>query len=220
MRVRFMNDVRRRFAALPQVNPRNFAGLTAFQQALVILREGNDSMRKDVVLMDDPAAVRGFRSVHRQVLGGCATAQCHGSMMGGNFVLFPLPDDNAALYTNFHLLAKYSSRPEIIDEQPSLFGGESVTMRMIDRQRPEKSLLLQYGLPQHLAESPHPQVPGFKPMFRDRRDAMYNRILTWIADDLRTVDVVHPVEYRSPVEMLFEPLPTDESGPETPEQAE
>ena len=202
VRVRFNNDVRRRFVALPQTNPAVFAQLTAFQQALAIIREGNEEMRADVILTGDPMAIRSFRAVQRQMLGGCAATPCHGSMAGGNFIMFPLPDSDAVTYTNFYLLMKYA---RINREQPtSIFGGAGARVRMINRQHPRQSLVLQYGLPPDLAETPHPRVPGFKAMYTSANDPVFGRTADWI-DSLGPVDVNYDVRYISPVEALFQP---------------
>ena len=202
VRVRFNNDVRRRFVSLPQTNAAAFAELTAFQQALAIIREGSAEMRADVILTGDPTAIHSFRSVQRQILGGCAATQCHGSMAGGNFVMFPLPDSDAVTYTNFYLIMKYA---RINREQPaSIFGGAGARVRMINRQHPRQSLVLQYGLPPDLAETPHPRVPGFKALFTSTADPVFGRTAEWIAS-LGPVDVNYDIRYVSPVEALSQP---------------
>jgi len=212
VRVRFNNDVRRRFVSLPQADAQAFAQLTAFQQALTIIRQGSDEMRADVLLTGDPRPVRAFRTVQKHILMGCAATQCHGSMAGGNFVLFPLPDSDAVTYTNFYLLMKYARTNR---EQPAtIFGGAGARIRMINRQHPRQSLLLQYGLPPDLAETPHPRVPGFKAMFGSSNDAVFGRIVNWI-DDLGPVDVSYSVKYVSPVEALYQPGQGDDAGPAT-----
>ncbi len=213
IRVRFENDVRRRFASQPQTNARQFAELSAFQQALMIIREGDAQMRDDVILMGEPIAIRSFRTVQRSILNGCATAQCHGSLAGGNFVLFPLQETEQVTFTNFYLLMKYA---RINREQPAgIFGGAGARIRMIDRQRPEQSLLLQYGLPRQFAEIPHPDVPGFRPLFVNANDPVYRRVFAWISDGLRPVDVVYDIRYVSPVEALSLPGDVVDTNPTT-----
>ena len=56
--------------------------------------------------------------------------------------------------------------------------------QMIDRDRPADSLLIQFALPRNLADTPHPDVPGFKPVFRMLKDPKYDQFLRWISNDL------------------------------------
>lgn len=62
--------------------------------------------------------------------------------------------------------------------------GRPRTYHMIDRDRPADSLLLQFALPMNLADHPHPEVPGFKPVFRLLKDPRYEQFLRWISNDL------------------------------------
>lgn len=203
VRVRFLNDVRRRFAAMPQRDPQTFAQLTAFQQALTIIREGTPEMRKDVQIIGDPLAIRGFRGAQKQILASCAATQCHGSLAGGNFVLFALPESDPVTYTNYLLIQRYSRiNPE---KTQGIFGGGGTRMRMIDRDYPQKSLLLQYGLPLDVAGVPHPKVPAFAPAYRAVDDGMYSRVSNWIRNDLPRQDPTYEIKYVSPVQAMIAP---------------
>ena len=55
---------------------------------------------------------------------------------------------------------------------------------MIDRDRPADSLLIQFALPPNVADTPHPDVPGFKPVFKVAKDPRYDQFLRWISNDL------------------------------------
>lgn len=203
VRVRFNNDVRRRFVQQYQYNPSTFAAFSAFQQAMAMIREGNAAIRQDVIIFDDPGAIREFRAVQKNILTGCASQVCHGSFLGGNFILFTNTENDAATYTNFYLLTKYS---RIAQEQKmqELFSGPSGRQHMVDRDRAKQSLLLQYALPATLADLPHPQVPNMRPMFTKLNDPVYVRMLTWIDQSLRRVEVQPEVAYVSPVEQLLQ----------------
>ena len=41
---------------------------------------------------------------------------------------------------------------------------------VIDRPRPENSLVMQYGLPLRDADTPHPEAQNFRPLFKGRND--------------------------------------------------
>ena len=93
-------------------------------------------------------------------------------------------DKDAATYTNFYLLSKYSSAiPNV--KKDDIFGGEGSRQFMIDRQRPAQSLLLQYSMPAGQTDLPHPQVPNFRPLFVRNTDPAYRRMLLWIDSGLR-----------------------------------
>jgi hypothetical protein len=198
-----------------QYNPTTFAALSAFQQAMTMIREGDAAIRRDVIILDDPGAIREFRAVQRSILTGCASQVCHGSLLGGNFILFPNTEVDAATYTNFHLLTKYSRTSQRDKTGSDLFGNEGTRRYMIDRQRPEQSLLLQYALPQTMADLPHPQVPNLRPMFSRPNEPVYGKILDWIDRGLRRVDIKPEVAYVSPVEQMLQASTQPAPGPTT-----
>jgi len=87
-------------------------------------------------------------------------------------------------YTNFYILTQVR------------IGG----VPMIDRDRPEESLILQWGLPRESAKFPAPEdVPNWQPYFRDTEDQRYTRIVEWIKTlvaDNRNTD--YGITYRLP----------------------
>ncbi len=96
-----------------------------------------------IKLTSDPADMLRFKTnVHRFVLENCATSGCHGGAGAGNFRLVrpAIAVTPAILYTNFYILTTYTRDNE----------------RMINRDDPRRSLLLQYALPKSLATLPHP----------------------------------------------------------------
>lgn len=199
VRVRLDNGVAKRFMEIPQADNVDFGSLSAFQQALMIIRHGDADMRKDVIILSDPGALRDYRqSIQPIILRGCASAGCHGSQAGGPFVLFPSMDNEAAAYTNFYMLATYKKAPAA--QPSSIFGGSLAGALMIDRQAPERSLLLTYGLPPQQAGShPHAAVPNFRPTFGSVNDGLYRRVGSWIADSLMHEEPVYGITYQPPV---------------------
>lgn len=215
VRVRFDNDVRRRFVQQYQYNPATFAGFSAFEQAMTMIREGDAAIRRDVIILDDPMSIREFRGLQPRILAGCAGQTCHGSRLGGNFVLFSFIENDAATYTNFYLLTKYSRTSQQDKTGGDMFGNDGARRYMIDRQRPGESLLLQYSLPQTVADLPHPQIPTFRPMFTRPNEPVYGRIFDWIDRGLGRVAVRSDVAYVSPVEQLVQPSTQPAAAPTT-----
>lgn len=116
-----------------------------------------------VRVASDPPVLRDFRSqLHREyVLNSCATRQCHGSTEapGGLYLFQQQATSDQTVYTNFYLLNEY------VNERG----------RMIDRQMPAQSLLLQYGLNRASAQRPHPEVRGWRQQFADEQDPRFQR---------------------------------------------
>jgi tetratricopeptide (TPR) repeat protein len=212
VRIKFLNDVKKRFASLPQ-RGRSFYELSNFQQAIAIINEGDLQMRRDVVIADDPMALREFKSLQRQILAGCGTVGCHAPGSGIGVVLFPMSENEAATYTNFYILSTYWRETNAGGD--GAFGNSGTHYRMIDRQNPAQSLLLQYALPQAVADVPHPKAPGFRPMIQNRNDAMYNRVATWIGQTLRPVEPTYNLDYIPPVK----PRPTSQPAATQPAAA-
>jgi hypothetical protein len=87
----------------------------------------------------------------------------------GGFQLLRLqPNREDTVYTNFHRL--HAARTDDGD--------------MVDREKPERSLLIQYGLPQDRAATPHPQTPGWRAGLRDESDPTYQLLQRWIGREL------------------------------------
>ena len=74
------------------------------------------------------------------------------------------PNGEKTVYTNFFYL------------QSPTIGNQD----MINRQIPERSLLLQYGLDRSAAEWPHPEVVGWRPKFQNKQDKFFQLIGDWI----------------------------------------
>ena len=183
LRFRFTDDVLRQFPQTqPDLDVRDFRRLSPMEQALTLLRRGTRAERESVVVRGDPAALRAWREdVQPVVLRGCATSNCHGPRdpaLAYGFYLRPKPKTANEHYTNFYALTSYDRRAE--DREDELFKRDRE--RMIDRQRPSDSLLLQYALPPEVADVPHPPVPGqgYRGAFRGEDDDRYQMVGRWI----------------------------------------
>jgi len=193
VRVRFDNDVKRRFIAMTNADPARFNNLKPADQAMEILHHGDPRMRDDVKILQDPATVTEFRRLVPNVLTGCAATACHGGSAGGRFILYAPADNDAAVYTDFYILEKYVKQGA---GGGSIFGGAD--RRMIDRANPEQSMLLQYGLPQNMGQPPHPDVRGFRPAYVNKDNPQYRRVLTWIKGQSPMEPVYEGIKYDLP----------------------
>jgi tetratricopeptide (TPR) repeat protein len=149
------------------LNPTNFA-----MQAGIIRQSGDTRFISQIQVSSDPASMLVFKTtVQRYVLDTCATADCHSEKgMAGNFQLIAAPitgpggiTPEQQQYTNFYILATYVSKD----------GG-----RMIDRENPDHSLFIQYGLPKNVAGAPHPKVDV--PRKLGPTDPRYRTMIDWV----------------------------------------
>ncbi len=188
MRVRFKGDVKRRYVQMKALDPRQFNAMNAADQAWAILTEHNSDLSKDVELLSDPGAIADFRkpAVYGKILAGCAAAGCHGTTGAGGFMLHTSGDNESQVYTNFYILQTF--RKNI---------GERV-YTMIDRQTPDQSLLLQYGLPADIAELDHPPVLSYRGIFRGKTDPTYRAVESWMRSSLPIIVPDYKIEYKAP----------------------
>ena len=177
VRVQFFNDVRKRYLG-SQGNAADFYAESDAQQAIDILKTGDPNLAKDVRPATDPRVLLEFRNqIQPRILAGCAAAGCHGGEGSGGFCLYFDAKETLPAYTNFYILQETGRKLEGGDT----FGNGPVYRPMIDRVRPSSSLILQFGLPRSVAATPHPDVNGFKPMFRGTSDAAFLEVSRWIS---------------------------------------
>ena len=120
-----------------------------------------------IEVQEDPASIARFRTrVHNSwLLGNCATSRCHGGVKAGSFFLHTGKASDARIrYTNLLTLLNTS-----VDGKP-----------MVNFQDPPDSLIVQYGMQRNLAKYPHPDVPGWKPVFNRGTPQLLADTLEWI----------------------------------------
>jgi len=128
----------------------------------------NDPIRNDVLLTTDPEPMREFRKViWPRVVVHCGTVRCHGAPKGkGRLKLLATPARNERVdYSNFMILSRYKRN------------GWS----LIDRQHPEDSLLLTYGMRKaHVRpQQAHPKaLPAA--IYFNKKSPAYQRMLKWL----------------------------------------
>lgn len=131
------------------------------------VREDNWKIKDGILVRSDPKVFRVFRrQVWPLLLRSCASSTCHGSPKGqGKLKLYKVSSsDNFGVYTNFIILDMFTR------------GGK----QMINRDHPERSLLLEYGLPRKEAKSRHPGKAIMSPLFRSVKDPRYRKVKAWI----------------------------------------
>ena len=159
-----------------------------------------------IEVKSEPPALNIFRQrVHDAwLIPNCATSQCHGGLDGGRFFLHRRNAKSARVrYTNLLILERW-------DELP---------YPLVDWDNPANSLLVQYALPRAEARFPHPEVPGWKPVFKPGNQRLLRDSLRWIESMYRPRPG-YPIEFEPPViavPELPEPLspqdePTDRQG--------
>ncbi|MFH1416928.1 MAG: hypothetical protein ABII12_01390 [Planctomycetota bacterium] len=157
---------------------REFRKLTAPQKLHYIAYYKGAKYADRVEITSDPEVFVTFKkNVLPIVLRGCASANCHSAAARrpSDFQLFKDPKRvPATTYADFLFLSDYE------------VGGD----RMIDRGRPEASLLLEYMLPEKDVKPAqrHPGDMKLKPVFQSRKALGYRRILDWIGT------LKHPAE--------------------------
>ena len=180
VKIRFDNNVVRKYllATIGSTNGREaamFGRQSAQEQALEILRRGTPEMANSVRVVTDPTPLQLFKTrVMPIVAQGCGSVACHGGVKAGDFHLYE-GQSTAAVYTNFYILMTYSAQ---------IGGVQFLTM---DREVPERSLALQFGLPPLLGRPPHPAVPELRARFKTRDDAAFVTVDDWLTNDLRVL---------------------------------
>jgi len=119
-----------------------------------------------VIVRTEPKPLQTFRQTWSRGLVAGYCGQCHNASEGGpGFKLYTgNPTSERAAYTNFLILHRTR-----VKGQP-----------MINRDQPERSLLIQYALPRDEAELPHPEVERFRSFLRGESDPRFKRLAEWV----------------------------------------
>ena len=206
VRVKYRNRVLRRFVAAMSGRDEfkddmrfggKFMGYPSIKKLQYILDpdrdiapETLDTLKKDIIIESDPLFMKMFRSrIWPVVRQNCATVACHGAPEGvGKFKLFNAPArDGKITYTNFIILAGASDKK---------------AGRMLDRDTPQDSLLLEYLLPKSVAKYPHPDTKKtIRNLFKDREQPAYKIISDWISSLSAPGYPDYRLEYKPPFDM-------------------
>ena len=118
----------------------------------------------EIEVLEPPESLQLFaRDVHdKWLVTRCGTRSCHGGANAGRFRLLQLGRVDDRVRTANLLLLEQT----LVDEGP-----------LLNWTTPADSLLVQYALPRHRANAPHPPVPGWRPALDDDR---LESVLRWI----------------------------------------
>jgi hypothetical protein len=195
-RVQITQDVKRSFAARMGIPFNQFNARPAIDQALAIMKDGDDQMISQIKVTSDPESIVEFKRLQPMVLTGCATSNCHGSISNiGGFMLH-VAENDPATYTNFYILTQYSKNVADGGDQ-GVFSGVS-ERRLVERAHGERSLLAQYGLAPNKATLKHPKIikgNAFNGIFRDQEDQRYRRLVDWMNNSLSTIAPTYNINY-------------------------
>lgn len=134
-----------------------------------------------------PNSLALFRkNVHNAwLIRNCATSGCHGGREAGRFFLHRVdPTDSRTILENLLIL-----------ERLDLDG----PYRLVDFEDPEMSLIIQHALPRNEARVPHPDVPGYRPVFPAGESRIRDRTLEWIRS-MYQPRPRYPVDYTPPTQ--------------------
>lgn len=137
-----------------------------YEQLLLMMDMRAREFYDDVIILDDPPAMREFRrSVHpAYVWNYFAPRFGLGQIDDLRLIRRGRATSPENTYTNFLILNNYSRDGK----------------QMINRSNPEDSLLLQWGLPRDEARHPAPDVPGWRPTFSGPEDRVFRQYVEWI----------------------------------------
>jgi len=211
VRFRFTNNVLNRFIELMKgrgdfEDPRFAATFRKYprpRQLAYILKtipRDADDLKKDIIVTSDPMFMNNFRrEIWPLVARSCASARCHGGVnVIGGFRTLNLPGRTKQVdYTNFLIMDSYARRGR----------------KMVDRDRTDLSLLLQFGLPGDKAEYPHPaKIP---PVYPDVESMNYIRVRDWIESLKGPPHPGYDIEPRIPWVTRPGPAPTTQPAAKT-----
>lgn len=134
----------------------------------IMFRIGARDLYDQVKMIGQPPAMVEFRNQinARWLVNRCATTRCHGGNAAGRLrLLNQAPHSEATVYTNFVLLDQFDTR---------------LPVPMIDYTNPSGSLLLQMAMPRGDVLYPHPEVPGWRPVFMNDRTPQYRAAVRWM----------------------------------------
>jgi len=172
LQVRFEGDVLNEFidrmAGHPDFDSREerslFLQLSPTLQTQLIRQHTGNRYQPRIEIRNNPLVFQQFEQVLPIITAGCAASRCHGGPDAHGWRLRTTrPRTDLNLYTNFLIVNRVTHG----------------TQRLVNRPKPEESLLLQYGLPTQQAMYRHPQpIPPVYPRGFD--DVRYRTVLAWI----------------------------------------
>lgn len=165
---------------------RDFLRIEGWQQLALLFRMRAREYYGDVQVREEPETLRTWQRINARYINQYFARMFANKDLGEDYELryqgrpvtqIPLlvrgRDAEALAYTNFYILTQMT-----VNGVP-----------MIDRQEPEASILVQWGLPHFDADSDAPEVAGWRPEFRalEDEDPQRDALIEWI-DSLVSVN--------------------------------
>lgn len=142
----------------------DFRDLGTWEQLAVFESVGDNGLTGKIRIVGDPPALKSFRqTINPRYIWSYFGRHFSGQVEGVDLTM-RRPNAVPEAYTNFVKLSRMQ-----VDGH-----------KMINRMEPEKSLLLQWGLPRQIATHPAPEAERWKPYFQSRQDPQYLSLLGWI----------------------------------------
>lgn len=132
-----------------------------------------------------PESLRRFRDHVNAtwLVNACATTRCHGGTEAGRLALYNRdPRTERSAVTNFMILDRF----HLDDGTP-----------MINYETPQRSPLLQMTLPREESAFPHPEVYGWRPVFRELEARRLQQAVEWIKS-MHRPRLDYPIAYEPP----------------------
>lgn len=135
-------------------------------------------------VLSEPPALQIFRErVHDTwLMNNCSTTRCHGGTASGRLRLRRAGASSVRTrYTNLLVLDRFRTT----EGAP-----------ILDWEVPEQSLLLQYGLPREETRTPHPDVPGWEPVFARSRHGhkfLHDGAVLWLQSMMNSPRPQYPI---------------------------
>ena len=157
------------------------------QELFQIIRELRAEKYYSALLsIEEPDSLRRFRKdVHDDwLINRCGTNACHGGIDSGIFLLHQKPiHDDRTRYANLLTIVRLEVDP---------------AWPILNFNEPDQSLLIQYGLHKKIADKPHPEVKGWKPVPELGRIDEYQAAIAWIRSMRQVPRPQYPIEYALP----------------------
>lgn len=187
---------------------RNAMYRAAANQPLDIVRLMFDLRARDLYdqirVNTEPHSMNLFRQrVHDTwLMNNCATSRCHGGPEAGRFFLHRKNyKDERVRYTNFLILERLKIDPE---------------WQLINYDKPEDSLILQYALPRNESRKPHPHVPGWTAAINASSKRLHQDAIDWIKS-MMSPRPEYPVQFE-PVPPSAAQIPAEDGGASRPDR--
>lgn len=144
---------------------KSFFRLPPIEKARLLLARGEERYAQGVTVVTDPQRMRVFnREVMPLVAKNCATVECHGGGGASAFQIYGGRVRDNVAYTNFLIMHEYR-----VGEQ-----------ELLNRNAPENSLILTYGLPPQPGDAGRNHPTPIEPVYRNTSDRDYQTILAWL----------------------------------------